>query len=29
LQAFIGSVGAEPAPTEVTIAESVTSADQY
>jgi quinol monooxygenase YgiN len=29
LQAFIGSVGAEPGPPELTIAESVTSADQY
>ena len=29
LQAFIGSVGAEPGPPELTIAESVTSPDQY
>jgi quinol monooxygenase YgiN len=29
LQAFIGSVGAEPGPPELIIAESVTSADQY
>lgn len=29
LQAFIGSIGAEPGPPELTIAESVTSADQY
>jgi len=29
LQAFIGSVGAEPGPPELTIAEGVSSADQY
>jgi len=29
LQGFIGSVGAEPGPPELTIAESVTSPDQY
>ena len=29
LQAFIGSVGAEPGPPELTIAEGVTSRDQY
>jgi quinol monooxygenase YgiN len=29
LQAFIGSVGAAPAPPEITITEAVTSADQY
>jgi quinol monooxygenase YgiN len=29
LQAFIGSVGAEPGPPELTIAESVASPDQY
>jgi hypothetical protein len=29
LQAFIGSVGAEPGPPELTVAESVTSPDQY
>jgi hypothetical protein len=29
LQAFIGSVGADPAPPEITIAEAVTSPDQY
>jgi quinol monooxygenase YgiN len=29
LQAFIGSVGAAPEPPELTIAESVASADQY
>lgn len=29
LQAFIGSVGAEPGPPELTIAESITSPDQY
>jgi hypothetical protein len=29
LQAFIGSVGAAPAPPEITIAEAVTSPDQY
>jgi hypothetical protein len=29
LQAFIGSVGAAPVPPEVTIAEAVTSPDQY
>jgi quinol monooxygenase YgiN len=29
LQAFIGSVGAAPVPPEITIAEAVSSADQY
>ena len=29
LQAFIGSVGADPAPPEITITEAVTSPDQY
>ena len=29
LQAFIGSVGAAPMPPEVTVAEAVSSADQY
>jgi quinol monooxygenase YgiN len=29
LQAFIGSVGAAPAPPEITIAEPVVSPDQY
>ena len=29
LQAFIGSVGAEPRPPEITIAEAVSSPDQY
>ncbi|HTS98656.1 MAG TPA: hypothetical protein VMI33_18765 [Streptosporangiaceae bacterium] len=29
LQAFIGSVGAYPAPPEITVAEAVASADQY
>jgi hypothetical protein len=29
LQAFIGSVGAEPGPPELTIAEAVSSPDQY
>ena len=29
LQAFIGSVGAAPAPPELTVAEAVASADQY
>ena len=29
LQAFIGSVGAEPGPPEITIAEAVSSPDQY
>lgn len=29
LQAFIGSVGAAPAPPELTIAEAVVSPDQY
>jgi hypothetical protein len=29
LQAFIGSVGAAPAPPEITISEAVASADQY
>jgi hypothetical protein len=29
LQAFIGSVGAEPGPPEITIAASVDSPDQY
>jgi quinol monooxygenase YgiN len=29
LQAFIGSVGAEPGPPDLTIAESVASPDQY
>ena len=29
LQAFIGTVGAAPAPPEVTIGEAVASADQY
>jgi hypothetical protein len=28
-QAFIGSVGAPPAPPEITITEAVTSADQF
>ena len=29
LQAFIGSVGAAPAPPEITITEAVASPDQY
>ena len=29
LQAFIGSIGAEPGPPELTIAEAVASPDQY
>jgi quinol monooxygenase YgiN len=29
LQAFIGSVGAAPAPPEITITEAVASADQF
>jgi len=29
LQAFIGSVGAAPAPPELTVVEAVTSADQF
>jgi hypothetical protein len=29
LQAFIGSVGAEPGPPELTIAEAISSPDQY
>jgi len=29
LQAFIGSVGAAPAPPEITISEAVASADQF
>jgi quinol monooxygenase YgiN len=29
LQAFIGSVGADPAPPEITVAEAIASADQY
>jgi quinol monooxygenase YgiN len=29
LQAFIGSVGAAPLPPEITVAEAVTSSDQY
>jgi hypothetical protein len=29
LQAFIGSVGAAPAPPEITVAEAVVSPDQY
>jgi hypothetical protein len=29
LQAFIGSVGAAPAPPEITVVEAVASADQY
>jgi hypothetical protein len=29
LQAFIGSVGAAPAPPEITISEAVSSPDQY
>ena len=29
LQAFIGSVGAAPAPPEITVAEAVASPDQY
>jgi len=29
LQAFIGSVGADPAPPEITISEAVSSADQF
>ena len=29
LQAFIGSVGAAPAPPEITVTEAVTSADQF
>ncbi len=29
LQAFTGSVGAEPGPPELTIAEGITSPDQY
>ena len=29
LQAFIGSVGAEPGPPEIIVAEAVTSSDQF
>ncbi len=29
LQAFIGSIGADPAPPEITVAEAVASPDQY
>ncbi len=29
LQAFIGSVGADPAPPELTVAEALTSSDQF
>lgn len=29
LQAFIGEIGAAPAPPEITVAEAVASADQY
>jgi quinol monooxygenase YgiN len=29
LQAFIGSIGAAPAPPEITISEAVTSQDQF
>jgi len=29
LQAFIGSIGADPAPPEIIVAEAVTSPDQY
>ena len=29
LQAFIGSVGADPAPPQITVAEAVASPDQY
>ena len=29
LQAFIGTVGAAPVPPEITVAEAVTSADQF
>jgi quinol monooxygenase YgiN len=29
LQAFIGSVGAAPVPPEITVAEAITSPDQY
>jgi quinol monooxygenase YgiN len=29
LQAFIGSIGAAPVPPEITVAEAVTSPDQY
>jgi hypothetical protein len=29
LQAFIGSVGAAPAPPEITVSEAVTSSDQF
>ena len=29
LQAFIGSVGADPGPPEITVAEAVASPDQY
>jgi quinol monooxygenase YgiN len=29
LQAFIGSVGADPAPPEITVTEAVASPDQY
>jgi quinol monooxygenase YgiN len=29
LQAFIGSIGADPGPPEITIAEAVASPDQY
>ena len=29
LQAFIGSVGADPAPPEITVVEAVSSPDQY
>jgi quinol monooxygenase YgiN len=29
LQAFIGSVGAEPGPPEIIVAEAITSSDQF
>ena len=29
LQAFIGSVGADPSPPEITVAEAIASPDQY
>jgi hypothetical protein len=29
LQAFIGSIGADPTPPEITVAESISSPDQY
>jgi hypothetical protein len=29
LQAFIGSVGADPAPPEITVSEAISSPDQF